>query len=151
MPTDEWYTPLEIFKAMGLEFDLDPCSPGPDHWVPAEKIYTKENDGLYRKWEGLVFMNPPFSGRNPIVPWLSKFMRHNNGIAIVPARTSSGWFHDYATNASAMLFPLGKTKFIGADGRVGKSPADGIVLLACGYKASKALEKSGLGFFIRIP
>ena len=24
----EWYTPRRIFDALGLEFDLDPCSPG---------------------------------------------------------------------------------------------------------------------------
>ena len=37
--TCEWFTPPEIFEALGLEFDLDPCSPGPGHWVPARKIY----------------------------------------------------------------------------------------------------------------
>jgi hypothetical protein len=26
--SDEWYTPPEIFDALGLTFDLDPCSPG---------------------------------------------------------------------------------------------------------------------------
>ena len=35
-----------VFVALGLIFDLDPCSPGPAHWVPARKIYTKEDDGL---------------------------------------------------------------------------------------------------------
>jgi hypothetical protein len=36
---ENWYTPPEYFKAIGLTFDLDPCSPGPGHWVPALKIY----------------------------------------------------------------------------------------------------------------
>ena len=40
--TSEWYTPPEIFKALRLTFDLDPCSPGPGHWVPAKQFYTKE-------------------------------------------------------------------------------------------------------------
>ena len=44
--TSDWYTPPEIFKALDLVFDLDPCSPGPGHWVPARRIYTKEDDGL---------------------------------------------------------------------------------------------------------
>ena len=35
--TSEWFTPPEIFKALELVFDLDPCSPGPGHWVPAKK------------------------------------------------------------------------------------------------------------------
>ena len=55
--TDDWYTPPDIFDALGLIFDLDPCSPGPAHWVPARKIYTKEDDGLVQPWSGTVFMN----------------------------------------------------------------------------------------------
>jgi hypothetical protein len=56
--TDDWYTPPPIFAALGLRFALDPCSPGPDHWVPADRIYTKANNGLVQPWQGLVFMNP---------------------------------------------------------------------------------------------
>jgi hypothetical protein len=33
--TSEWFTPPEIFASLRLTFDLDPCSPGPGHWVPA--------------------------------------------------------------------------------------------------------------------
>src|SRR5262249_4266353 len=43
--TSDWYTPPEIFKALRLVFDLDPCSPGRDHWVPGKKIYTIDDDG----------------------------------------------------------------------------------------------------------
>jgi hypothetical protein len=48
--SDDWYTPPEIFEALGLTFDLDPCSPGPGHWVPARDIYTKADDGLKQPW-----------------------------------------------------------------------------------------------------
>jgi hypothetical protein len=56
--SDDWYTPGEIFDALGLVFDVDPCSPGPDHWVPARQVFTKRDDGLSQPWHGLVFMNP---------------------------------------------------------------------------------------------
>ena len=87
--SDDWYTPPEIFAALRLTFDLDPCSPGSTHWVPARKVYTKENDGLAQPWEGCVFMNPPFGGRRGHVPWLQKFLEHRNGIAVVRAYTRS--------------------------------------------------------------
>lgn len=151
--TDEWYTPEEIFVALHAyteRFDLDPCSPGPGHWVPADKIYTKADDGLAQPWEGFVFMNPPFGGRNGHVPWLVKFLAHGNGIAIVRAYTSSAWFHEYAVKAHAMCFPRGKTKFIRDDGRVGKAPGHGIVLLGMGERAVKALERSRLGLCLRV-
>lgn len=146
--TSDWYTPPEYFPALGLVFDLDPCSPGPGHWVPAKKIYTKADDGLAQPWAGLVFMNPPFAGRNGHVPWLVKFLDHGNGIAIVRAYTSSGWFHAHVVpRAELLLFPRGKTKFIrGSDGSIGTAPGHGVVLIGMGRVACEALLRSGLGF-----
>ena len=148
--SDDWYTPPEIFDALGLDFDLDPCSPGPEHWVPAARVYTKADNGLSKFWVGCVFMNPPFGGRNGHVPWLQKFITHGNGIALVRAYTSSGWFHDWAIHAETMLFPRGKTKFIRPDGSRGRAPGHGVVLLGVGKRANTALERSGLGLFVRI-
>jgi hypothetical protein len=148
--SSEWYTPPEIFTALGLTFDLDPCSPGLGHWVPAWRIYTKADDGLSQEWNGCVFMNPPFGGRNGHVPWLRKFLEHGNGIAIVRAYTSSDWFHEWAVRAETMLFPRGKTKFIRPDGSIGTAPGHGVVLLGMGRTANAALLQSGLGMFVPI-
>jgi hypothetical protein len=149
--SDEWYTPPEIFAALGLMFDLDPCSPGPGHWVPARKVYTKHDDGLALPWFGAVFVNPPFGGREGHVPWLEKFLDHANGVGIFRAYTSSRWFHRYLVpRAETMLFPKGKTKFIRPDGSVGRAPGHGIVLVGMGEAARQALASSGLGFFIAL-
>ena len=148
--SDDWYTPPYIFTELGIDFDLDPCSPGSTHWVPALNIMTKADDGLALPWFGCVFMNPPFGGRNGHVPWLQKFITHGNGIAIVRAYTSAGWFHEHATKAHAMLFPKGKTKFVRPGGSVGKAPGHGVVLLAMGGKAKNALRRSGLGLYIEL-
>jgi hypothetical protein len=148
--SDEWYTPREFFDALGVTFDLDPCSPGTGHWVPARRVYTAADDGLARMWHGFVWMNPPFGGRNGQVPWLRKFFDHGNGIALVAARTSAGWFHEWAVRADTMLFPRGKTKFVRPDGSVGKSPGTGVVLLGKGLEANLALARCGLGFFVQV-
>lgn len=147
--SDDWYTPPHIFDALGERFDLDPCSPGPGHWVPADRIYTAADDGLAQPWSGFVFMNPPFGGRLGHVPWLVKFLAHGDGIAIVRAYTSAGWFHDYAIKAHAMLFPRGKTKFVRPDGSIGSAPGHGVVLLGMGARAVAALERSRLGLTVR--
>lgn len=148
--SDDWYTPPEIFNALGLVFDLDPCSPGAGHWVPALQIYTKTDDGLSLPWHGLVWMNPPFGGRRGHVPWLEKFLTHGNGVGLVRAYTSADWFHEHAIRAQTMLFPRGKTQFIRPDGSVGKSPGHGVVLLGMGDQANAALERCGLGLFVNI-
>lgn len=143
--TDDWFTPPEIFDALGVTFDLDPCSPGRGHWVPARSIYTKDDDGLAQAWHGLVWMNPPFGGRNGHVPWLAKFFAHGNGIGLARACTSSGWWHDWMPKADAIVFPRGKTKFIRPDGSVGKSPGHGVALFASGVAASHILMAANLG------
>jgi hypothetical protein len=147
--SSEWFTPKEVFTALQLEFDLDPCSPGPGHWVPARKIYTEADDGLHQRWCGLVFMNPPFGGRNGHVPWLRKFLDHANGIAIVRAYTSSAWWHNHMPRAELICFPRGKTKFIRPDGSIGRAPGHGVALIGMGDVARNGLEASGLGMLWR--
>lgn len=146
--SDDWYTPPEIFDALGLAFDLDPCSPGAGHWVPAQRVYTIADDGLVLPWAGTVFMNPPFGGRNGHVPWLTKFLDHGDGIAVVRSYTSAAWFHEHMHRADAWLFPRGKTKFIRPDGSVGGSPGHGVVLVGMGRKCVDALIQSNLGIVV---
>jgi hypothetical protein len=147
--SDDWYTPPAIFDALGLTFDLDPCSPGPEHWVPARRVYTIADDGLAQPWYGVVFMNPPFGGRNGHVPWLIRFLDHGNGIAIVRAYTSSAWFHDHvAPRAETILFPRGKTMFSRPDGTIGRAPGHGVVLIGMGDTARQALLRSQLGLCV---
>ena len=145
--TSDWDTPKEYFEALGLEFDLDPASPGPDHWVPTKKVYTVADDGLVQPWHGLVFLNPPFGGRHGHIPWLVKFLDHANGICIVRAYTSAGWFHQHVVpRAELLCFPNGKTKFVRPDGTIGKEPGHGVVLIGMGAVARTALLRSGIGF-----
>ena len=109
--SDDWHTPLEIFDALGLRFDLDPCTPTDrtHYYVPADRHYTKEDDGLVQSWHGLVFMNPPFSTRYGHLPWLRKFFDHGNGVAICRSYTSCDWWHGLIVpRAETLLFPEAK-------------------------------------------
>ena len=143
--SDEWYTPQFIFDAWGLTFDLDPSSPGPSHWVPAKRVFTKADNGLVQSWVGMVWLNPPFGKRHGHVPWLEKFLDHGNGVGLVRAYTSSDWWHEYMHRAEVILFPKGKTKFVRPNGSIGGSPGHGVVLIGMGDVACAALLKSGLG------
>lgn len=140
--TDEWYTPPHVFDALGVRFDVDVASPGRSvtPWIPAENFLMA--CGLGTKWEGFVWMNPPFGGRNGIAPWLEKFFAHGSGIALAPDRTSAPWWQKFAPRADAILFVAPKIKFIGADGKPGTSPAQGTCLMAAGDFAASALRRA---------
>lgn len=139
--SNEWYTPKYIFDALGCTFDMDvAASPGGCH-VPA--LYFERHDGLNVPWRGFVWMNPPFGGRNGLVPWLDRFYRHGHGIALVPDRTSAPWFQDAAARSAAILFVAPKVKFERPDGSRGKSPGCGTALLAAGTQGRAALFRAG--------
>lgn len=147
--SDEWYTPKYIFDALDVDFDLDVSAPiGGGPYVPASNWLTPSDDGLSLTWFGMVWMNPPFGGRNGLVPWLDRFFAHGNGIALTPDRTSAPWWQDANRRADATLFIAGKVRFIRPDGTEGKSPSTGTTLFASGDRAVIALkdaEYNGLG------
>ena len=144
--SDEWYTPAWLFEALGVEFDLDPCSPGaPASSVPAKRHLTKEDNGLTAEWSGRVWLNPPFSSKRQ---WYERMVYHGNGIALMPARTETHNLQTYMSAASALLFLRGRIYFErgqrpGGNGTGGKTttPPFGIVL--CAYGDSMARELVG--------
>jgi hypothetical protein len=141
----EWYTPPVILDALGLTFDLDPCSPGAGKsFVPALKHYTIDDDGLTSPWAGTVWMNPPYGPLTPV--WMKKMSEHRDGIALVFARTDVRWFQDYAAGVSLVCFVSGRIKFYKGDiVNQGGTPGAGSMLVAWGDKAAAALQASGLG------
>lgn len=154
--SDEWYTPKYVFDALDVRFDLDVAAPlwpketGHRTFVPSDSAIAYES--LTANWHGFVWMNPPFGGRNGLVPWLDKFFAHGNGVALTPDRTSAPWWQDAADRADAALFIAGKVRFIRPDGSEGKSPGDGTTLFAIGSRGVQALinaEANGLGWLSR--
>lgn len=149
--SDEWYTPKYIFDALGCYFDLDVAAPrGIKTFVPAgDKLSACS---LETPWHGFVWMNPPYGGRNGLVPWLDKFFAHDCGLALVPDRTSAPWFQDAWQKADLVLFTARKVQFIRPDGSYGKQPSHGNALFAAGRLGVEALQcahANGLGILAR--
>ena len=147
--TDEWYTPQYIFDAMSVNFDMDVAHPKRDPITPSAIQITENSLDYY--WSELVWMNPPFGGRNGILPWLEKFFRHGNGVALTPDRTSAQWYQYAINNCDGFLLVAGKVKFLKPDGSEGKNPSTGTTLWACGEAAVIALktaDKNGLGKYV---
>ena len=145
--SDEWYTPKYIFDALGCTFDLDVAAPNALTHVPARGFITEGSLG--RDWHGFVWMNPPYGGRNSLSPWLSKFLYHENGVCLVPDRTSAPWFQEHVQFMDAVLFVREKIKFERPDGSAGKQPGTGSALMAKGPSGVKALINArSLGWLI---
>ena len=149
--TIEWYTPPHIFDKLGVEFDLDPCAPLESEFrtVPAKRFLTQHDNGLLSPWHENenVFMNPPYGAE--IKMWMNKFALHNNGIALVFARTDTKWFQDTVSFATAICFPRGRIQFIRSNGdESGMNAAAPSCFVAFGDANAEALSNSGLGMVV---
>lgn len=142
--THVWLTPPEIISCLG-DFDLDPCAaPEPRPWDTARRHITLPDDGLGAAWDGRVWCNPPFG--NNTSAWLERLARHQNGIALVFARTETSMFQRFVwPSAHSILFIAKRPHFYRPDGTRSKGNSGGpICLIAYGHHNGEALAKSGI-------
>jgi phage N-6-adenine-methyltransferase len=143
MSNDDWWTPPYIFVALDLTFDIDVAAPpGGVPYIPATRHYSINDDGLTQPWAGRIWCNPPYS--QP-APWLHRMAEHRNGIAMLPADTSTDWWHQWATTADEWCFLRRRVRFVKTDTSVGggRFPS---VLVAWGTDNADALRSSNLGW-----
>jgi len=142
LTTDNWITPRWLIERLG-PFDLDPCACEPQPWPTAKRMVTENEDGLLLQWSGFVWCNPPY-GRLLGV-WLERMSVHNNGIALVFARTDTRAFHSHVWPcASALLFLRGRLTFCTPSGDpapLGHNSGGPSALIAFGSEASLRLSR----------
>lgn len=111
LTSDDYYTPAWVFERLGITFDIDVCAPpGGIPWIPAERYFAMEDDGLAQPWEGRVWMNPPYSSPSA---WVDKFIAHGNGVCLVPF-AKSAWFDRLWASADAIVAPgVAASRFVG--------------------------------------
>ncbi len=117
----DWETPQDLFDGLNVEFQftLDVCAT--DDNSKCERHFTKEIDGLKQSWQGYIcWMNPPYG--LAIKQWIKKAynesLKDATVICLLPVRSDTGWFHDYAMKGE-IRFLRGRLKF----GKNGKQPS----------------------------
>lgn len=112
---NDWSTPPNLFNELNTvyNFTLDPCCSVDN--AKCITFFTENDNGLDQSWKGYtVFMNPPYG--KTIKAWMCKaYEEHKkHGITVVclvPARTDTSWWHDYAMKAKEIMFIRGRVKF----------------------------------------
>lgn len=142
--TNEWLTPPDLLAKLG-EFDLDPCSPINRPWSTAKHHYTLLDDGLKLDWWGRVFLNPPFD-RYTIEEWMRRMADHNDGIALLFARTDNDAYHNQIFDrADSLLFINKRLHFYNVQGERAKANCGApCVLIGYGEENSDVLAQSGI-------
>ena len=102
-----WGTPKHLHDALNAEFGFD-FDPSP---YPRPKW-----DGLTISWGKSNFVNPPYSD---IAPWAKKCRTEQllgkKSVLLIPARTDTGYFHEYILPFAKIRFLRGRLKFQSLD------------------------------------
>lgn len=153
--TDDWQTPPDIIAALP-RFDLDPCASDVQRTDTAERKIHWPGNGLIEEWSGTVWLNPPYS-KNAIEPWLERMAHHGDGVALIPARVETQWFHRMVWPFASGLFVFrGRLTYLHRDSLSERSRHKGnamfpSVLVAYGEKCRDWLWQVELeGMFVNL-
>ena len=110
----EWSTPKWLFDELNLEFGftLDVCASLDN--AKCDRFFSIKDNGLEQSWKNEdIWMNPPYG--TEITKWIKKahYQQHkaNVIVALLPARTSTKWFHKYIYHRTEIRFLKGRLKF----------------------------------------
>lgn len=114
-----------FFQELNAEFNftLDPsCVP---ETTKCKNFFTPKENGLLQDWASeTVFVNPP-NGRD-IADWVEKAYReaqkNTTVVMLLPARTSTRWFHDWIFGKAELCFIKGRMKFLLNGKEFGSAP-----------------------------
>lgn len=119
--SDEFGTPQYLFDALNKEFgpfEVDLAASTENH--KCDFYLTQATDALSINWAGYrrCFLNPPYSKQNgPLKRWVYKaYESAQEGslvCCVLPADTSSAWFHDYCARYAECRFLRGRVQFEG--------------------------------------
>jgi DNA N-6-adenine-methyltransferase (Dam) len=154
---NEWYTPPDYIAAARATMggiDCDPASSEiANKTVAATVFFTKDDDGLSKKWSGRVWMNPPYA--QPLMGQFAESVSAkfetgeiNQACILCNNATETKWFNRMARIASAICFPEGRIKFLDANGKPG-APLQGQAIIYLGENVPEFMRDfSGFGFVL---
>lgn len=130
----DWQTPPDLFTALDAEFHFDYDAAASEknalceHYASAEGAFellifdqgwtsrwswNDDLDGLTAPWGDRTFCNPPY-GRG-IGAWFAKAYQESlsgkTSVLLVPARTDTVYWHEYAMKAHEVRLIKGRVKF----------------------------------------
>jgi len=132
---NEWYTPavyLDAARHVMGGIDLDPASCAlANETVGAAEYFTKEDSGLSHRWDGTVWLNPPYA--QPLIGQFVDKLRLelpniDAAITLTNNATETAWGETLLAECDAVCFPAGRIKFVDKTGVQSGAPLQGQML-----------------------
>jgi ParB family chromosome partitioning protein len=159
---NEYYTPPGVIVAVREvlgEIDLDPASCAmAQETVRATRYFTEEDDGLTKRWDGRLWMNPPYSAGligKFVIKFVNEYRAGNvtAGVVLVDNRTDAGWFHHLANNCTLHCVTRGRINFYN-ENTASSSPTNGSAFFYFGpdpLRFGRVFQRFGSGFSLAFP
>lgn len=129
---NEWYTPavyLDAARHVMGGIDLDPASCArANETVRAAQYFTKEDSGLSHRWDGAVWLNPPYA--QPLIGQFVDKLRLelpniDAAITLTNNATETTWGQSLIHHCQVICFPAGRIKFVDKAGAQSGAPLQG--------------------------
>lgn len=135
-----WETPQDLFDLLDSEFhfDIDVCATAEN--TKCATFFSPLDDGLSQDWHGVCYMNPPYGKK---IGACMKKASETNGLVVclVPARTDTKWWHDYAMKAKEIRFVRGRLHFGNSKN---SAPFPSAVVIFDGRQQAKGLHVTAI-------
>lgn len=126
---DNWSTPDPLYNQFNDEFhfNLDACASDWNH--KCANYYTEQDNALTKDWEGVVWMNPPFSKCGIWVRKAYEQCQKGSTIAcLIPARTETNYFHDCCIGHE-IRYVKGRIHFEDEKGKTGRPRFSNVLVI----------------------
>lgn len=116
----EWATPQKLFDELDKEFKFTLDVAATKFNAKCARFFDQNSNGLAQKWApARCWMNPPY-GLN-LKHWMKKAWKESVDegalvVCLVPSRTDTSWWHNYALEADEIRFLQGRIRFDGGNG-----------------------------------
>lgn len=114
----DWTTPKDFFTKLNDEFHFTVDLAANEENALCADFFTAESDALTQEWVGTCWLNPPYgaTGANSLASWVKRSYEQaqkpgTTVVMLIPARTNTKWFHEYAMKAAELRFVCGRPKF----------------------------------------
>ena len=146
--SSEWYTPAEYIEAARVAMggiDLDPASCAvANRTVRASHFFDRSVDGLRQRWQGRVWLNPPYSDyKGQAAAWAAKLLseyecgRVEQGVMLVNLSTSYQPPMQALARVGLMCQLNRRIKFVSAQGEAQSSPTQANAIFYLGERRSE--------------
>ena len=112
-----FWTPDDLYNELNAKYGPFTVDAAADESnAKCAKYFDESQDGRFQEWTGRVWCNPPYKD---LITWVRKAYESTVGggceiaVILIPAHTSTAWFHDYALPFAELHWIRGKRRFGG--------------------------------------